>query len=201
MNSPAGNNTARKDSSRDVKRYNAKRSGREFTSCSLRPVDGSRTCTGRRFRSDCWGRRTSAGWSTPWGGRNRRSSKGFPRCSLRGHCSASQTTCEKRDKKAVKVLVREYSRPLSISMCADSGNLLALFRLRVASSKRLLLPRGLWKYRSPQARPQRARSNSETTRCILKSQFGYKPSLRSLCRKNEELADVPRGLYELGGRG
>ena len=84
-------------------------------------------------------------------------------------------------------------------MCADSGNLLALFRLRVASSKRLLLPRGLWKYRSPQARPQRARSNSETTRCILKSQFGYKPSLRSLCRKNEELADVREVFMSLEG--
>ena len=74
-------------------------SAHEFTSKSLRPSVWSRTCTGRQCCSGCWGRRTSAGWSTRWGGWSRRSSRGYPRCNHRGRCSGNRTAYGRRHKE------------------------------------------------------------------------------------------------------
>ena len=92
-------------------------SGRQFTLWSRRPSDESRTCTGIRYCSGCWGRRTSAGWSTPWGGWSRRSSTSCRRCSLLGRCSGSQTICERRAEGAINVLLRGYPHRLYPSVC------------------------------------------------------------------------------------
>lgn len=151
-----------------------------FTSWSLRLSVWSRTCTGRRCCSGCWGRRTSAGWSTRGGGWSPRSSRDCPRCSRRGRCSGNQTAYEKRYKEMQSTYrVGRYPRQAYRSLCVDFENLFALFRFRVASSKRLLLPRELWRYMSPQARPQRARTNSDSTECILTSLFWCTPSVSS----------------------